>query len=172
MLIIVGVVGAPFLVPVGGVVGAVAVQHDVEGRAGALPLPQVHLDQGMGQAQAGMPVHRILQAGHRGLAGQVAVALGTAAADQLEQRIGAQRVGVVLVLVPAGDAEDTLRWRTSASMEWWMCWRRHSGTHAASAAQMPTAPSASASQGSPPSEVRRPPSKAASRASAVEVANA
>jgi len=64
------------------------------------------------------------------------------------------------------------RWRTSASMECWMWACRHSGTHAANAAQMPTAPSASASQGNPPSEVRRPPSKAASRAKAVEVANA
>jgi len=108
VLTIVGMVGTPFLAPMGGVVGAVDVQHDVEGHAVPLPLLQVHVDQGVGQAQTGVPIHRVLQARHRGLAGQVAVALGPAATDQLEQRISAQSVGVVLVLVAAGDAEDAL----------------------------------------------------------------
>ena len=47
----------------------------------------------------------VLEAGQRRLAGQVVV-LGRAVGDELEDRIGAQGVVVVLVLVAGEDAED------------------------------------------------------------------
>ncbi len=52
--------------------------YDNVQRAVALPLLHVHVDQSVGQAQAGVPIHRVLQARHRGLTGQVTVALGDA----------------------------------------------------------------------------------------------
>jgi len=108
MLAIVAVVGRPLLFPVRGVVGAVDVQDDVCGTAVALTRAQGHAEQGVGQSPAGVAPHRILEARQRRLAGEVLVALGSPAADEFEQGVGAERVGVVLILVAAGDAEDPL----------------------------------------------------------------
>jgi hypothetical protein len=55
-----------------------------------------------------MPIHRILQPREGWLAGQVRPALGQAPTHGLQQRIGAQRVGVVLVGIATGDLEDAL----------------------------------------------------------------
>src|SRR5687768_17107139 len=52
-----------------------------------------------------------------------------------------------------------MRWRTSVSSACCPVRLRQSGTWAAMRAQRPVASSAWASQGKPPSEVRRPPSK-------------
>ena len=62
----------------------------------------------MGQSPAGVAAHRVLEARERRLAGEVRVALGSPTTDQLEQGVDAQGVGVVLVLIAAGDAEDAL----------------------------------------------------------------
>jgi hypothetical protein len=53
-------------------------------------------------------IHRVLEAREGWLAGQVGVALGPPPTDQREQGVGAQGVGIILVLVAAGDAEDAL----------------------------------------------------------------
>jgi len=108
MRAIVAVVGGPLLRPVRRVVGAVDVQDDARGVAVAFAGAQVHVEQGVGQGPAGVAPHRVLEAGQRRLAGEIRVALGSPATDELEQRIDAQRVGIVLVLVAAGDAEDAL----------------------------------------------------------------
>src|SRR5918912_3689383 len=62
-----------------------------------------------------------------------------------------------------------MRWRTSVSSECWPERLRHSGTKEAISVQRPRAVSAWASQGKPPSEVRRPASKAACKGSGVGV---
>ncbi len=108
VLAVVPVVGAAFLLPVGRIIRAVEVEHDVGGHAVPLPLAQVDLPQGQGQAVAALAIDGVLQARQRRLAGQVGPGLGQAATDQLQQRVGAQGVGVVLVLVAAGDLEDAL----------------------------------------------------------------
>ena len=102
------VVGRPLLPAVGRVVGPVEVEHDPLGDAVAPPLAQVDRAQRQGQPVAGAPVDGVLQARERRLAGQVRPALGQAAAGELEQRVGPQGVGVVLVGVAAGDLEDPL----------------------------------------------------------------
>jgi hypothetical protein len=62
----------------------------------------------MRQAHAGMAVDRVLQARHGRLTGQIRIALGAPATDQLEQGVRAQAVRVILILVAAGNLEDAL----------------------------------------------------------------
>ena len=73
-----------------------------------LALLQVDAPECAGQPVAGAGVDRILQPREGRLAGQVGSTLRSAAADPLEQRITAQRVGVILVFVAAADLEDSL----------------------------------------------------------------
>ena len=108
VLAIVAVVGGPFLRAMGRVVGPIQVEQDALRHAVAATLLQIGLRQGERQAVAGAAGDRVLQAGERRLAGQVGVAGGQAPADQLEQGIAPQGVGVVLVGVAAGDLEDAL----------------------------------------------------------------
>ena len=107
VLAIIAMVGHAFLPAVGRIVRAIKVEHDVRGHTIALPLLQVEPDQRHRQAVARLGIDGILQAGEGGLAGQVRL-LGQASADQLEERIGAQGVGIILILVATGDLEDAL----------------------------------------------------------------
>lgn len=61
------------------------------------------------QPVAGAGIDRVLEARDGGLTGELASGLGQPAADVLEQRIGAQVVGIILVFVAAGDLVDPLR---------------------------------------------------------------
>ena len=53
-------VGAPFLLAVGRVVGAVEVEHDVGRQPVTLPLPQVQLPEDHRQPVTGPAIHRVL----------------------------------------------------------------------------------------------------------------
>jgi hypothetical protein len=111
---------------------------------------------------------RVLKTRDSGLAGEVLAGLRQGAARQLQKRIGAQEVGIILVLVSAGylkvalleEREQRVACLTVAPL-------RHVGRPMAS--HKPSFESASANHAIPPSEVRRPPSKVASRASGVRV---
>ncbi|MDQ3493262.1 MAG: hypothetical protein M3452_08385 [Chloroflexota bacterium] len=90
------------------IVGPVEIEHQVGGDAVPFPLAQVNLPEYLGQAIAGPGTDGILQPGERRLAGKIGVGQRQAATDVLEQRVGAQRGCVILVLVPAGDLVDAL----------------------------------------------------------------
>jgi hypothetical protein len=89
-----------------GVIRAVQVQEDAPRLAPLLALAQVHLGQGVGQPVAGPSVHPRFQPRARRLAGECRSCQRLPTADQLQQRVVAQAVRVVLVLVPAGDGSD------------------------------------------------------------------
>ena len=72
------------------------------------PLPDVDLGQGNGQLVTGAPINGVLQAGEGRLARQVGLGVREPPAHEFEERVGAERIGVVLVLVAAGDLEDPL----------------------------------------------------------------
>lgn len=101
------VVGDAFLLTVGRIVGAVQIEDDALRDAVALPFLQVELDQRDRQAVAGLEVDGVLQARERRLAGEVAVSR-QATTDQLQEWVGAQRRGVVLILIATGDLHDPL----------------------------------------------------------------
>lgn len=70
MLAVVAVIGRPFLLTVGRVVGAVAVQQDTSGRSIGLPLAHVQRRQRVGEPLARPPVDAVLQPRQRRLTGQ------------------------------------------------------------------------------------------------------
>ena len=102
------VIGGAFLVAVRRVVGAVEIEQDAAGWATLSPLPQVELAECLEHAGAGTAGHGVLQAGEGWLGGQVRRGLRQAATYQLEEGVGPQGGGVVLVLVAAGDLVDPL----------------------------------------------------------------
>jgi hypothetical protein len=108
VLRVVAVVGHPLLVAMRRIIRPVQVQHHVRRRAVAPPLPDVQLDEHLSEAFDGVSIDRVLQPREGRLAGQVRSALGQAAAHQLQQWVGPQRVGIVLVGIAAGDLEDAL----------------------------------------------------------------
>ena len=111
VLAVVAVITAPLLLAVRRIVGAVQIEQQVRLPATADPLAfaQVDAEQRMGQAVAGAAVDGILQAGESGLTGQIrARVVGIPTAHELEQRVAAQGVGVVLVLVATGDLQEAL----------------------------------------------------------------
>lgn len=139
---VVGVVGAALLVAMRRVVRAVQVQQDPLRAAARTTLAQGGRDQGTGHQRAGAPIDGVLQARHGGLAGEVRARLRQAPADQLEQGIDAQGVGVVLILVAAGDLEDAARAPASA--------RSGSPGRAATPVRRPRAPDRSPAPPPPP----------------------
>ena len=100
-------VGDPLLLAVRRIIGAIEVEDDALRDAIPFPLLQVELHQGESQAVAGFGVHGVLQAGQRGLAGQIRL-VREPATDQLQEGIMTQGGGIVLILVAAGDLEDAL----------------------------------------------------------------
>jgi len=84
------------------------VQHDAPGGA-ALPAgADIALDQGGGERLDGVAIDRVLQPGQGRLAGQFGARERSAATDELQQRVRAQRGGVVLVGVATGDLVEAL----------------------------------------------------------------
>jgi hypothetical protein len=100
-------VGDAFLLAVGGIIRAIDVKDDVLREAVALPLLEVEFYQRQSQAVAGFGVNCILETGEGRLARQMRLAR-QATAHQLQERIGAQGVGIVLVFVATGNLEDAL----------------------------------------------------------------
>jgi hypothetical protein len=92
---------------VGRVVGPVEVQQDGAGMLAAALL-QVDRHQRLGHRCHRVAVRGLLQAGERRLAGEIPALVGRAPARPLQQRVGAQGVGVILVGIAAGDLEDAL----------------------------------------------------------------
>jgi hypothetical protein len=107
VLSIVAMIGDAFLLAMGGIVRAIEVQDDVVREAVPLPLLEVELHQRQSQAVAGFGVDRILEAGEGRLARQIHLAR-QATAHQLQEGIGTQGVGIVLVFIATGNLEDAL----------------------------------------------------------------
>ena len=108
VLAVVAVIADAFPRAMRRVVGAIEVQHDPARRPGAPPLADIQLDQHGGELFDRVPIDRILQPGQGWLAGEGRAAERPAATHQLEQRIGAQGSGIVLVGVAAGDLVEPL----------------------------------------------------------------
>ena len=104
----VAVVALPLLLPMHRIVGPIQVQQDAPRPAQSLPFGEIDADQGLSQAVAGLGGGGILQAGQRRLTGQIRIVTGQPTTNQLQQRIGPELVGVVLVRVATGDLEDAL----------------------------------------------------------------
>lgn len=68
MLLVVAVIGAPFLIAIGGIVGAIGIDQDVDGAIGLLALGQIDTEECPGRPVAGLEVNGVLEAGERGLA--------------------------------------------------------------------------------------------------------
>ena len=101
--VVVGVEQRQLLVAVHRVAGVVDVEGDRRRRGGEAAAEDV--DQGGRHARHLDARRRVLQPVHGRLGAQVAAALRRPADGQFEQRIGAQGVTVVGVLIPAGDRE-------------------------------------------------------------------
>ena len=101
------VVEAQLLLPVGGVLGVIHVQDEERGRCGIAG--DELIDKRLGQAVDILGRCGILQTREGGGAGQIAVGVqGLVIHPQLEHRVGSQGIGVIAVLIPAGDLKDTL----------------------------------------------------------------
>jgi len=104
---VVVVVEAQLLRSVGGVLGMIHVQDDELGWFGIAG--DELIDEGLGQAVDVFGRGAILQARERGGAGQVGIGIQRLAIKaQLEERIASERIGVIAVLVGAGDLIGTL----------------------------------------------------------------
>lgn len=102
MLPVVPAIGAAFLRPVRRVVRAVQIQQNLGGDACLPALTQKDRPQGLGQSVAVPGGKRVLETGEGRLAGQLGIGLRQAATDQLQERIVAQGVRIVLVGVAGG----------------------------------------------------------------------
>ena len=94
VLLIIPVIGVPFLVAVRGIIGAIGIDQDVGGTTRLLVLSEVDAKKHLSQAVAGLVIDRVLEAGERGLTGEVG-SVGQATADHREEGIRAQRIGIV-----------------------------------------------------------------------------
>ena len=108
VLPIVGMVGRPFLRAIGRIVRPIPVQHDALGHPVALSFTEIELHQCDRQAITGAAVHGIVEAREGGLTGPGRPRMRQAATDELEQRVMAQGVGVVLIFVATRNLEDAL----------------------------------------------------------------
>jgi hypothetical protein len=89
------------------VIGAVEVEDDALGDPIASSFLQMELHERHGEVVAGFVAHGILQPGEGRLAGQIRL-VGQPATDQLEERITAQGIGIVLVFIATGNLKDPL----------------------------------------------------------------
>ena len=156
-LVMVRVEQRQLLVAMHGIGGIIDVEGDGLGWPLVAPAPQIH---GARQTDQRVPVRGILPTRQGRLRGEVVAALGQTSAGQFERRILAQIVEVVGIGIATGDSEMRAR-RISAIV--WVIWAgsRWSGMSAASVSISPRRRSAPASSRTPPSELMRPPSKAA-----------
>lgn len=107
VLLVVPMVGDALLVDVGRVIGAVEVEDDALGDPIASSFLQIELHERHGEVVAGFVAHGILQPGEGRLAGQIRL-VGQPATDQLEERITAQGIGIVLVFIATGNLQNPL----------------------------------------------------------------
>jgi hypothetical protein len=104
---VVMVVEAQLLLTVSGVLAMIHVQDDERRRCGIAG--DELIGKRLGQAVDIFGRRRVLQARESGGAGQIGIGIqGLAFHPQLEHRVGAQGIGVIAVLIGAGDLEDTL----------------------------------------------------------------
>jgi hypothetical protein len=94
----------------GELLGAVNHVHrvvDVEGHRLGRPLVALApgVDHGVGQADDGLHIRRVLPARHGGLRAEILAAVGQAPTGQLERRVATQTIEIVGVLVAAGDGQ-------------------------------------------------------------------
>lgn len=82
------------LVAVGGIIGATGIDQDVGGTTRLLALVEVDAKKRLSQAIAGLVIDRVLEAGKRGLTGEVGIG-GQATADYLGEEIRARRISIV-----------------------------------------------------------------------------
>ena len=101
--VVVGVEERQLLVAVHGIAGVVDVQRDGGGRGGKAAAEEI--DQGGRHARHLDARGRVLQSAHGGLGAERAAALRRLPCGQLEQRVRAQCVAVVGILIPAGDRQ-------------------------------------------------------------------
>ena len=106
VLVVKGVEQGHLLMSVGRVFGVVDVEQDRDRRSPVRV--EEHIDQDFGKAVEIGPGDGVFQARERRLAGQ-GLAVGKSFAGHLKGGVGAQSVGIVGVLVAAGDLEDSLR---------------------------------------------------------------
>jgi hypothetical protein len=84
VLTVVAMVGHPFLLPMGRIVGPIQVEHNALRTASPSSFHQIELDQHASQAVAGGGIDRVLQPAEGGLAGEIRL-LWQAATDQLQE---------------------------------------------------------------------------------------
>ena len=156
-LVVVRIEQRELLMAVRDIAGVVNIENDAGRRAFVRRHPLI--DERVGQADRVFQRRRILHPRQRRLRAQIAARLGQAAARQLECRIGSQKVEIVGVLVAAGDGVDARPDHVSTAMKD-ACGIAHgSEKQRASRSATPSRRSAIANSITPPSEVRRPPSK-------------
>ena len=120
----------------------------------------VKIDHHPHQADQLTQARRIFPARHRRLRTEIPAAVGKPIAGQLERRIGAPPIEIVGILKAAGDRQNARPQDVRQEVDNPVRSRR-SAISAASFAQIPSRRSAAANSITPPSEVIRPPSKAA-----------
>jgi hypothetical protein len=108
MLLVVAVVVTLFLIAVGGIVCGIEVEQDLLWGTILATLGDIHLGQSPRHLVAGTATNRILHPANGGLARQILATLRQGSTYQLQQRIRAQEVRIVLVLVATSYLKDTL----------------------------------------------------------------
>jgi hypothetical protein len=108
VLLVVAVVVAAFLIAMGGVCGRVEVEQNLLRSPVFGAFSRVELEERFCHPVATTSVNSVLQARDGGLRGEIGTRLGQRSAHELEQRIGAKGIRVVLVLVTARYLEDAL----------------------------------------------------------------
>ena len=99
----VGVEQRELLLSVHHIVGIIDIENDAV--RGLLVAPAEEIDQAASDAVEGCAVRNVLQSRERWLAHQIHAGLRVAATGDLHRRIGAQRVGVIAVLVSSRDQD-------------------------------------------------------------------
>ena len=98
MGLVIAVKEAQFLLPVGGIIGGIHVQHDPP--RWVLPVAlHITLDQGDAHPPALPPPHPVLQSREGGLRSQVLLGRGFAH-GQLQRRIETKERGVIGIFIP------------------------------------------------------------------------
>ena len=141
------------------VTGVVDVQHHTIRRGGIAVHPLI--DQSIGQPDRIADCRSVLQPREGGLRGQIRTRLGQVSAGELEGRIRPQRAEVVAILIAARDGEDAGADHVCDRVPARGLESRRSGMKRASRSAIPSRRSAWARSMTPPSDDRRPPSKAA-----------
>ncbi len=104
MLVVMGVEQRQLLMAVGDVAGVVNVERDATRRRRVRR--DLLIDQRVGQADRVLEARRVLHARQRRLRAQIGAGLRQPPAGQPEGGVGARRIEIVGVFIPAGDGVD------------------------------------------------------------------